>query len=272
MIVGDSITQGRDGDHTWRYRLWRHFRSHGVTASFVGPWRGTWVPPENGPSGPEPHALAARCGIRSPAPVHTGRYRDGAGFEGDRHYASWGRLLHEAKDNIGDAVAAHGADHLMVALGFNDLAWGVRGPGQALRDLATFVRRAREANPDVQLLVANIVQRTPLREHPNLGRDTALYNRLLPARLAELSTARSRAVPVDIAAVYDPYDDAYDGVHPNDSGELKIARAFAGAYMSAFGVRPRLPARPGVTPGQLDWAAMAVRSEASRSGAEIIGQ
>lgn len=23
MIVGDSITHGADGDHTWRYRLWQ---------------------------------------------------------------------------------------------------------------------------------------------------------------------------------------------------------------------------------------------------------
>lgn len=41
MIVGDSISQGLDGDYTWRYRLWQHFQSDGVTDAFVGPRSGT---------------------------------------------------------------------------------------------------------------------------------------------------------------------------------------------------------------------------------------
>lgn len=30
MIVGDSITQGKEGDWTWRYRLWEWFNDQGV--------------------------------------------------------------------------------------------------------------------------------------------------------------------------------------------------------------------------------------------------
>lgn len=30
MIVGDSITQGREGDWTWRYRLWQWFDDQGI--------------------------------------------------------------------------------------------------------------------------------------------------------------------------------------------------------------------------------------------------
>jgi hypothetical protein len=30
MIVGDSITQGAEGDWTWRYRLWEWFRDQNV--------------------------------------------------------------------------------------------------------------------------------------------------------------------------------------------------------------------------------------------------
>jgi hypothetical protein len=103
-----------------------------------------------------------------------------------------------------------------------------------MADIETFCLRARAANPDVQLLVANVVHRTPLREHPNLAADVALYNRRLPGRLAALSTSRSRVVLVDVARDYEPHRDTYDGVHPNDSGEIKIAKAFAGAYTAAF--------------------------------------
>jgi hypothetical protein len=30
MVVGDSMTQGHEGDWTWRYRLWEWFDERGV--------------------------------------------------------------------------------------------------------------------------------------------------------------------------------------------------------------------------------------------------
>lgn len=30
MVVGDSITQGSEGDWTWRYRLWEWFKDQDV--------------------------------------------------------------------------------------------------------------------------------------------------------------------------------------------------------------------------------------------------
>jgi hypothetical protein len=41
MTVGDSISQGGEGDWTWRYRLWEWFKSQDVTVEFVGPFMGT---------------------------------------------------------------------------------------------------------------------------------------------------------------------------------------------------------------------------------------
>src|ERR1051325_8984064 len=52
MVVGDSISHGRQGDRTWRYRLWEWFRQQNVSIQFVGPFKGT-VPPEE-PEGPQP--------------------------------------------------------------------------------------------------------------------------------------------------------------------------------------------------------------------------
>ncbi|WP_248964387.1 GDSL-type esterase/lipase family protein [Sphaerisporangium perillae] len=236
MIVGDSISQGREGDCTWRYRLWRILLERGTAVRFVGPWEGTWVPSAGG----QDDRPADPAGL-----AHAGAYRQGIHFPGSRHYASWGRLLHEAKDNIGEAVAAHSPGCLMVALGFNDLAWGVSGPGRVLADMEAFVHRARAANPDIQFLVGNVVHRTPLSEHPRLPDDIISCNRELPSRLAALSTDRSRAVLVDLNEVYDPRHDTYDGVHPNDAGEIKIALAFAGVFTAEFGragVRDRIPA------------------------------
>ncbi|MCW2877904.1 MAG: Fibronectin type domain protein [Sphaerisporangium sp.] len=226
MIVGDSISQGREGDYTWRYRLWRCLDERGADVRFVGPWTGTWVSSAVQPGDDPAHPAD---------PVHAGPYRRGIRFGGSRHYSCWGRRLHEAKDNIRDAVATYDVGYLMVALGFNDLAWGVSSPLRLLADVGTFVGRAREANPDVQLLVANVVHRTPLSDHPHLAGDITFYNRELAYRLAALSTARSKVVLVDLDGDWDPYGDAYDGVHPNSAGEIKIANAFAGVFSSVFG-------------------------------------
>lgn len=43
MIVGDSISQGHEGDWTWRYRLWQWVNAQGVPVDFVGPYAGTRV-------------------------------------------------------------------------------------------------------------------------------------------------------------------------------------------------------------------------------------
>ncbi|GGK90750.1 hypothetical protein Sme01_53000 [Sphaerisporangium melleum] len=232
MIVGDSISQGREGDHTWRYRFWRALLDREIAARFVGPWKGTWVPSAVWPDERPVHPA------RPDDPAHNGAYRRGIHFPACRHYASWGRLLHEAKDNIAGAVAAFEPDWLLVALGFNDLAWGVSGPDRVLADLSAFVERARAARPTVRFLVGNVVPRTPLPEHPHLADDTAACNRELPALLAALSTDRSKVVPVDMAGVYDPRVDSYDGVHPNISGEIKIAAAFSAVFLQALGLAP----------------------------------
>jgi hypothetical protein len=35
MIVGDSITQGLEGDWTWRYRIWQWFKDEGVEVCII---------------------------------------------------------------------------------------------------------------------------------------------------------------------------------------------------------------------------------------------
>jgi hypothetical protein len=52
IIVGDSISQGREGDFTWRYRIWEWFQSQGVEVDFVGPYTGTVQPDKPAPPPP----------------------------------------------------------------------------------------------------------------------------------------------------------------------------------------------------------------------------
>jgi hypothetical protein len=68
MVVGDSISQGFEGDWTWRYRLWEWFQTEGVAVNFVGPYIGTRPPTPTGPPAP-PQMLGAPAA--PPAPPET---------------------------------------------------------------------------------------------------------------------------------------------------------------------------------------------------------
>ncbi|KAF5254019.1 hypothetical protein FANTH_1201 [Fusarium anthophilum] len=71
MIVGDSMSQGREGDYTWRYRIWQFFKQNGIDVEMVEPYKGT-VPPDP-PTAPSPPALYGKP-VPSSAPKTSGGY------------------------------------------------------------------------------------------------------------------------------------------------------------------------------------------------------
>lgn len=233
MAVGDSISQGLEGDWTWRYRLRNHLNANTScpVIDFVGPWRGTtYIPASLPPDFPE----------TSGPPKFDGVYRNNTTFDSD-HYARWGRAMHEAKDNIQgeilrQAQVGNAPSFLLVELGFNDLAWGVNSPDGLIGDVKTFVDQARLAKPDMKFLIANVVNRTPLPHLPNLMSTIANYNSKLPAALDSKDTDRSPVTLVELNGIFNPVNDAYDGLHPNGVGEYRIARAFADVLATKFGV------------------------------------
>lgn len=180
MVVGDSLSQGLEGDYTWRYRLSQSLARSGKAVDFVGPWTGT-------------NALSK--------PAHSGAYRPGVTFD-NNNLAKWGWQLNQAKDAIGAQVATYQPTHLLVELGFNDLAFGVNTPAGVLNDLEWFIYHARANNPYVNILVANVPQRSALSNVPNLPTITSDYNSRLAARIPALTNAISRVTLVDIATPY----------------------------------------------------------------------
>jgi lysophospholipase L1-like esterase len=93
MVVGDSISNGFEGDATWRARLQEWFRSSNWPARLVGPYTGTTTPGAG--SAPQPPAL---LGVPSadPPPFQppTGAYAANAfPAGGSDHFAVWGRQM-----------------------------------------------------------------------------------------------------------------------------------------------------------------------------------
>lgn len=246
MVVGDSISQGLEGDYTWRYRLDEHLRAGGVNVNFAGPYSGTTrLPAELPPGFPQV----------SPPPHFSGVYRDGLAFDSD-HFAQWGRQAHQAMHDVQSRVAEYQPNYLLVELGFNDLGWGVSNPDGLIADIKTLIANARTANPDIRILVANVLHRTPLAIQPDLGAKISAYNEKLGPALRSVNSTASPVHLVDIDTGYDPLADAYDGLHPNVFGEYKIARAFANVLATEFGLGGQFGAigrAPALVPERSEW-------------------
>ncbi|PNH52705.1 hypothetical protein VD0003_g4649 [Verticillium dahliae] len=157
MIVGDSITQGFEGDYTWRFRLAEWFTSESITPNFVGPWTGTHTNAE--PSDPKPPRLIGTGPVPPDERRTGGAYANGVSFKSN-HWALWGRQAAQVKNEIRSQVSTHSPDWLLVMLGFNDLGWWVGGPDDTLASVKAIVDEARAAKSNVRILIANVIHRT----------------------------------------------------------------------------------------------------------------
>ncbi|MDT9682107.1 GDSL-type esterase/lipase family protein [Streptomyces sp. TRM76323] len=225
MFVGDSMTIGSAGEHTWRYRMWQHLEAVFGPGGYaiVGP-RTTLYDPVAG------------------APVSTA-YADPAFPEEARaHLAGWGEGWLHMAPLVGEAVAASGADVLLVSLGLIDLGFYTNSD-QTTENVRAFLAAARAANPDVRAVLLPVIPNVRAEEEPPFAAECARFNRLLAATAADLSTPRSPLVMAAPPAGYDLRTDTYDGTHPGPTGEHKLAAAFATALHRAWGWTA-VPPRP----------------------------
>jgi lysophospholipase L1-like esterase len=255
MIVGDSMSQGQQGDWTWRYRIWEWFNNQGIAVNFVGPYTGTVQP--DPPSAPSPPPL---YGTSQPTgPIKTsGGYAAGVSPDfnsNSNHFAVWGRAAAVDKGLIQDVVTAHQADLMLLMLGFNDMGWFYSDAPGTLDSIITLINNARAANPNLKFAIANVPQRTFIGGRNDLPLNTDIYNGLLNNVIPGWSTTQS---PVHLVHLQENYDcettgcpAGYDGLHPNALGEYQIARAFTLTLVNDFqiGTSPLaipsdIPARP----------------------------
>jgi lysophospholipase L1-like esterase len=140
------------------------------------------------------------------------------------HDALWGWSFDLAKNYIGQEVSTYQPNYLLIELGFNDIAF-LSTPAGTLADAETLIDNARAVDPDVRILIANVVHHTPVCGYPDLNSNIDTYNADLAAAVPGWSTANSPVNMVDIESGYNPAigADSYDGVHPDPAGEYEIA-------------------------------------------------
>lgn len=214
MPVGDSMTIGSAGEHTWRHRLWQHLcATYGGPFTFVGPRETLYDKTADAPT--------------------SYAYAD-PGFP-RAHLAGWGEGWLHMAPLIGGAVRECRADVLLVSLGLIDLGFYTNAE-QTAQNARVFVAGAREANPRIRMVLLPVIPNIRAEADQLFATQVDLFNALLAKAAADLDEPRS---PVLLASPPEPYDihtDTYDGTHPNARGEHRIAGAFAGAMWEAWGV------------------------------------
>ncbi|MER7404654.1 GDSL-type esterase/lipase family protein [Streptomyces sp. NPDC000070] len=214
MPLGDSIT-GSPG--CWRAVLWNRLLNSGYTdIDFVGT-----LPPQG-------------CGQ-----AHDG---DNEGHGGE--------LVTNAADQnlLPGRLAATRPDIVVMHFGTNDV-WSSIAPDRILAAYTKLVTQMRASNPDMRILVAQLIPMSP-GSCAACAQRVVDFNARIPGWARATSTERSPITVVDQWTGFSTATDTYDGVHPNASGDDKIAARWFPALAAVLdaGV-PQNPGGPG-DPGQ----------------------
>jgi sialidase-1 len=245
VFIGDSITQGGNGDHPgYRYTVFKHLANRGVpvnatagyqfAGSVTGPYLNSALttPAVNGQTFANLHDghygwrtswVVARVAL--PA----GRY--GINNLGSGTLPNWtGQTTTFATADAGNLTysgSTYLPDTAVIMVGINDLADGVAAT-QVRDDIGTLIDQLRAASPSVRIHLNKVL-------HTNQGatRDTQVntLNGLLPA-LVVAKNAASAASPVwlvDADTGFNPVTQTFDDIHPNASGEAYVGDRIAAA-------------------------------------------
>jgi hypothetical protein len=196
MPLGDSITEAETGHASYRYWLWHTLVDAGYEVDFVG----------------------SMTGVRNGPPL----YPD---FDQD-HEGHWGIRADQVQAEIQNWATAAQPEIVLLHIGHNDL-WAGQGVADAIADIEGIIMNLRAVIPEVVVLLAQVIPSNDSRldEIPLLNAEIAIL-------ASALDTPESPVMAVDHWTGFDPVTDTYDGTHPNESGEQKMASRWAWAMGS----------------------------------------
>jgi acyl-CoA thioesterase-1 len=187
MPLGDSITQSDSTHNSYRRKLWKKLQSEGYNVDFVGSQtnHNLWATP------PDPD------------------------FDLD-HEGHWGWRADQILEKIDKWAGSYLPDIALIHLGHNDIFHG-NSVQSTVSELEQIIDILRRHNAKVTVLLAQLIP-----THPQ-----SLSIQELNAKITELaeskSTLTSPVIVVNQWKGFDAPSDTYDGVHPNESGEEKMA-------------------------------------------------
>lgn len=190
MPLGDSITQTNSAHLGYRYRLWEKLQQNGVDLNFVGSMHANY---SGSPSYPDP------------------------AFDRD-HEGHWGWRADALLQKLPGWLASYTPGIVLIHVGTNDVDQG-QSNESTIADIAGIIDALRQKNPHVAILLAQLIPTA----------DAAARERIidLNGRIPDLASAKTTAdSPVRVVDQFSGFNaatDTFDGVHPNEQGERKMA-------------------------------------------------
>jgi lysophospholipase L1-like esterase/chitodextrinase len=187
MALGDSITAGVGGSPGYRYYLWHRLRDAGHRVDFVGA------------------ETLATNGANPP------------NFDFDQnHEGHPGWRADQIADSAAGWASQHRPDIVLLHVGSNDVHEG-QSASSTIDDIEDTIDALRSVLPNVKILLAKIIP------YDGLEDEVDDLNDRIPGLAASLTTSSSPIIVVDQHSGFNVSSDSLDGVHPNSSGDSKIA-------------------------------------------------
>lgn len=190
--MGDSITQGDTTFNSYRRPLWHRLQAAGASVDFIGTLTSNFQGPPPNPDFDLHH-------------------------EGHRAWRA-----DEIRNSLPGWLTTYTPDVVLVHLGTNDALQNHGGANflaETIADLEGIIRTLQSDNPNVTVLLAKLIPTTEIVEN---NRITSL-NAQIDGIASRTTTLDSRVVVVDQSSGFSLATDTNDGLHPNSSGETKMA-------------------------------------------------
>ncbi|GHA74509.1 GDSL-type esterase/lipase family protein [Pontibacter akesuensis] len=238
LTLGNSITQGNTEFPGYRYPLWKMLVDEGMDVELVGS--------HDTNEGGDP----AVKGTVYNGKVYTNRNEGHWGWSTDEILN--GRDI--MTGNLASWLEDYTPDIALIHLGTNDMFRQCGGnPNcyeETISELREVVRVLRNDNANIKIFMAQLIPADPQKVGPAIAQNIERLNALIPALVNDLNTTRSPVVLVDQFTGFNPTMgvDTHDGVHPNTSGELKMASKWFAAI------------EPSITPLPVELSSFTARS------------
>jgi acyl-CoA thioesterase I len=194
MPLGDSITEGANGDATYRYFLWHLLGDAGYQVDFVGSMTGV-------------------KGRRAQP-----KYPD---FD-QNHEGHSGWTAGKIANYSMTFAQQSGAQVVLLHAGTNDINRGI-GTNKIKSRIQKVITQLRLVNPEIDVFVAELI--------PIAGMEPQVValNAAIRSLASQMDTSGSRVIAVDLNSGFNVGSDLRDGIHPTESGYVKMADAWFGA-------------------------------------------
>ena len=220
LPLGDSITQAEINRASYRYFLWKKLIEADIDVDFVGSMqrqqdkysKGTPPQPDyNGQPFDRDHEGHFGWTIG-----HVNAGRDPKNGTGSGSLRQW--------------VEHYDFDIALVHLGTNDVFYK-QSNEQIEKQLRAVVKTLRADNPRAVILLAQVI---PSSKNTSIANAISSMNEMIAELAEDLSSRKSLVIAVDQHSGFDIAADSYDGVHPNASGEEKMAQRWFEAIEKAL--------------------------------------